>query len=187
MKTFYYQDKREYSVSASAQAGKVLIKDASHPTSVTVNREFAWYVVGHVEEAPVDNPGVAYYYKDGPADKVVLVKTDGSEVLLDKGYARAIYYKGTKDVCTDIDSRAILRGAKFPAAGTYAVWLLSGYLSADEAAMGSPSLGDLYELMTSHVKSFMGVPVVTRVASVASGLVPTAGPLALGLLLLLVK
>jgi hypothetical protein len=184
LRTYYYQDKREYSVSAQAEAGKVVIVDASHPTSVNVNKEFAWYVVGHVEVASITNPGVAYAYHDGPADNIVLVKTDGSEVTLPKGYAAVIYYKATKDPCTNIDSRNVLRGAKFPAAGTYTIWLLSGYVSADEAAMGKLSLGGLYELLTPHIKYFTGAPVtVTTISKLA----PTIAPLALGTLLLLVK
>ncbi|MGB9672335.1 MAG: hypothetical protein ACPLZY_04235 [Candidatus Norongarragalinales archaeon] len=164
--TFNYQDKREYSVNAAAPAGKVLIKEASHPTSVNVNQEFAWYVVG-------------------PAASIVLVRQDGSEVSLPKTYAETIYYKDTKSPCTDVDSRAIFRGAKFPAAGTYTIWLLSGYLSADEAAMGLPSLGGLYELATRHLKTFTGIPVTVQTA--ASRLIPTLAPLAVGGLLLLLK
>jgi hypothetical protein len=185
LRTFTYQDKREYSVNAAAPAGKVVITDASHPTSVDVNKEFAWYVVGHVENAQVTNPGVAYAYYDGPAANIVLVKTDGSEVTLPKGYADIIYYKATKDPCTNIDSRNIFRGAKFPAAGTYKIWLLSGYLSSDEAAMGRLSLAGLYELTTPHLKGFTGAPVTVQAA--ISRLAPTLAPLALGTLLLLVK
>jgi hypothetical protein len=185
LRTLTYQDKREYGVNAAAAAGKVVIADASHPTSVDVNKEFAWYVVGHVENAQVTNPGVAYVYYDGPAGNVVLVKTDGSEVSLQKGYAQVIYYKATKDPCTNIDSRNIFRGAKFPAAGTYKIWLLSGYLSSDEAAMGSLSLGGLYELTSAHLAAFTGAPVTVKTA--VSKLAPTVGPLALGSLLLLVK
>ncbi len=183
--TFNYQDKREYSVNAMAPAGKVLIKEASHPTSVNVNQEFAWYVVGHVTDADVTNPGVVYWYRDGPAASIVLVKQDGSEVSLPKTYGQVIYYKATKSPCTDVDSRAIFRGAKFPAAGTYTIWLLSGYLSADEAAMGLPSLGGLYELATRHLKAFTGIPVTVQTA--ASRLIPTLAPLAVGGLLLLLK
>jgi hypothetical protein len=185
LRTFTYQDKREYGVNAAAPAGKVVIVDASHPTSVNVNQEFPWYVVGHVENAQVTNPGVAYAYVDGPAGNVVLVKTDGSEVSLPKGYVQIIYYKATKDPCTNIDSRNIFRGAKFPAAGTYKVWLLSGYLSSDEAAMGRLSLGGLYELTSAHLAAFTGAPVTVK--TTVSKLAPTIGPLALGALLLLVK
>lgn len=183
MRTFTYQDKREYSVNAAAPAGKVVITDASHPTSVNANKEFAWYVVGHVENAQVTNPGVAYAYYDGPAANVVLVKTDGSEVTLPKGYADIIYYKATKDPCTNIDSRNIFRGAKFPVAGTYKILLLSGYLSSDEAAMGRPSLAGLYELTSPHLAAFTGTPVTVK--TTVSKLAPTIGPLALGTLALL--
>jgi hypothetical protein len=185
LRTFTYQDKREYGVNAAAPAGKVIIVDASHPTSVNVNQEFPWYVVGHVENAQVTNPGVAYAYVDGPAGNVVLVKNDGSEVRLALGYAQIIYYKATKDPCTNIDSRYIFRGAKFPNAGTYTIWLLSGYLSTDEAAMGRLSLGGLYELTSPHLAAFTGAPVTVK--TTVSKLAPTIGPLALGALLLLVK
>jgi hypothetical protein len=186
LRTFTYQDKREYPVNAGAAAGKVVITDASHPTSVNVNQEFSWYVVGHVENAQVANPGVAYAYVDGPAANIVLVTTLGSGVNLPKGYAQIIYINETKNPCTNIDSRLLFRGAKFPAAGTYTIWLLSGYLSANEAAMGKLSLGGLYELISPHLAAFTGAPVTVK--TTVSKLAPTIGPLALGALaLLLVK
>jgi len=185
LRTFTPQDKREYSVSAAAPAGKVIIKEASHPTRVEVNKEFSWYVVGHVTDGDVTNPGVAYYYRDGPAPELILVKNDGSETRLPRGYALVLYYKATKGPCTDIDSRKVYRGAKLPAAGTYAIWLLSGYLTPEEAAMGKLSLAGLYELSTPHLAAFTGAPLTVQTA--ISRLTPTLAPLALGTLLLLIK
>jgi hypothetical protein len=185
-RTVYYQDKREYSVNVGAPAGKVVITDASHPTSTDVNKECPWYVVGHVENAPVTNPGVGYLYKDGPADKIIIVNKDGSEDTLSKGYCLAIYYKATKDPCTNIDSRALERGVKFPAAGTYTIWLISGYVSADEAALGTLTPEELYKLQTSHFKALSAAPVTIK--TTAAGIVPAVAPIALGTLaLLLVK
>lgn len=182
LKTFYYQAKQEYAVSAAAPTGKVLIKEAKHPTSVNVNVEFEWYVVGHVEDGVVHNPGVAYVYVDGPASNIVLVKTDGSEINLPKGNALILYYHADKDVCTDIDSRNVFKGAKFPNAGTYTIWLLSGYLTEDEAAMGRATFAGLSELLTRHIKNFAGYPVTVTVPTtrLATSLIPIAlGSLAL--------
>jgi hypothetical protein len=185
LRTFQYQDARERGV-ASGLSPKVLIKEALHPTSVTPGKEFAWHVVGHVEEGSVTNPGVAYAYVDGPASEVVLIGTDGSEDSLPKGYAKIMYYKATKDPCTDIDSRALYRGARFPSAGTYRVWLLSGYLTPEEAAMGSPSLGGLYELTTGRLRPFAaGIPVTLEAA--ASEVLWALAPALPGVLMLLLS
>jgi len=188
MRTFNYQDLREYSVqSETAPApppeGRVLIADASHPSRVTVNEEFSWYVVGHVEDALVHNPGVAYVYLDGPANSITLVGADGSRDTLEKGTFMTIYYHADKDPCTNVDSRDVYRGAIFPAEGTYTIWLLSGYLSEDEAAAGLPTLAGLMKLKSRHLAGFAGFPVRVSAAQAIS----IAGPILLGLGLLLVK
>lgn len=143
-------------------AGKVLIKEASHPTSVQVDVEFPWHVVGHVTDAPVTNPGVAYYYRDGPADSVTLIRKDGAETALPKGKARIIYYHADKPVCTDVDSRGIYKGAKFPVEGTYSIWLLSGWLEEAEAAMGFVSLAGMKEFTTRNVSGFAAFPLLVE-------------------------
>jgi hypothetical protein len=163
MQTYTVQDYKAYSVEAKVPAGKTVVKDASHPTSVNVNQEFAWYVVGQVTDGVVRNPGVAYYYKDGPAASVKIVKNDGTEIDLPKGSALVLYVKGDQPVGTTIDSRNAFRGAKFPAAGTYTIWLCAGYVSDAEAAMGKLSLGGLYELVTPHLEGFEGSPFLVDV------------------------
>jgi hypothetical protein len=157
MKTYYIHEYREYSVTATA-AGRCVIKEASHPTSVAVGVEFAWYVVGHVADAVVRNPGIAYMYKDGPAASVKLVRKDGAEIDVPKGSAVILYRKGDVAVCTNIDSRDAFKGAKFPVAGTYTIWLMSGYLSDAEAAMGVATFAGMYELATFNVAEFEGAP-----------------------------
>jgi hypothetical protein len=188
LRTLTYHDYRSYVVSAAAPAGKVYIKDASHPTSVTVNQEFSWYAVGEVRDGSAHNPGVAYYYKDGPAPSVKIVKKDGSAVDLPKGYAFVAYEKGDCPAGTLVDSRDVCRGAAYPAAGTYTIWLCSGVLSDDEAAMGVPSLGGMYELVTGHLAGFAGasLPVqATTVAVAVDAARRIGGPLALSALLML--
>ena len=108
------------------ERGKTLIVEVDHPTEVIMNKEVPWHVVGHVEDAPVVNPGVAYYYEEGPADSIILVMRDGSKAELPKGRAYSMYYEGEKPACTNIDSRGLARGAIFPTPGTYSVWLVAG-------------------------------------------------------------
>ena len=181
MRTYTIQDYRSYSVEAKVPAGKVVVTGASHPTSVTVNQEFAWYVVGQVTDGVVRNPAVGYYYGEGPASSVKIVKSDGTEIDLPKGAAQVVYLKGDQPAGTTIDSRSILRGAKFPAAGTYTIWLCAGYLSDAEAALGRLSLGGVYELVTTHLERFEGAPIV-----VDTWVPWILGPLIAGLPLLVV-
>ena len=177
MHTFNFQDKREYAVSVAAVPGRVVIAEASHPSSVDVNKEFSWHVVGHVENGVVRNPGIAYAYVDGPANAITLVGTDGSRETLEKGKFISLYYHADKDPCTNIDSREVYRGAIFPVAGNYTVWLLSGYLSEEEAAAGLSTFADLKKVKTSRLAGFAGFPVRITVAQAIS----MAGPLLLGL------
>ena len=188
MHTFNVQDLREYSVRAEVvpappPEGRVLITDASHPTSVNVDEEFSWHVVGHVEDAMVHNPGVAYVYVDGPADSITLVGADGTRDILEKGMVQIIYFHADKDPCTNVDSRDVYRGAIFPAEGTYTIWLLSGYLTEEEAVAGLPALAGMMKLKTRHLAGFAGFPVRVSAAQAIS----MAGPILLGLGLLLVK
>ncbi len=174
--TFTYFDAREYNVATSGGAeGTVKIADANHPTAVTVNREFSWYLVGHVENATVHNPGIAYAYIDGPASSISLIRTDGSRADLPKGYCSIMYYRGDKGACTNIDSRNVYRGAIFPAVGTYKIWLLAGRLSDDEAAAGRLTWAGLYEHVTSHFKALTAAPVgVTASSSLLALFLPFA-------------
>lgn len=162
MRTFNVQDKREYSVSAAVPVGRAVVKEANHPTSVEVDREFSWYVVGHVTDGVVRNPGVGYLYKDGPASSIKLVRKDGTEVDLPKGYVTVVYLKGDQPTCTQVDSREVFRGAKFPVEGTYTIWLCAGYTSDAEAAMGRLSLGGMYELVTMNIAGLQGAPIMVN-------------------------
>jgi len=132
-------------------AGKCIIVDYDHPGEVNVNEEVSWYVVGEVRDGVVRNPGVGLYYKDGPADKIIIVEKDGKKVEVPKDYARIYYFKGDRDPGTRIDSRNAFRGVIYPEAGTYTIWLVSGYVSEDEAAMGLPIGYGCYVLSTKHV------------------------------------
>jgi len=152
--------------------GTVSIVEADHPTEVTVNKEFAWYAVGHVDGDSVVNPGVAYYYEDGPASSIYLVKRDGSKIELPKGKAYSMYYEGEMPPCRNIDSRDLVRGAIFPTVGTYGVWLVSGRWEEGEFYYHDKRE---YKVAT---KEFKPVPQWLPIA-VAMGLVAIAGVVAL--------
>jgi len=170
MHTFTIHDYRNYSVQASGVAGKVYVKDASHPTSVTVNQEFSWYLVGEVRDGTVRNPAIGYCYYNGPADRIRLVKKDGSAVDLPKGYVAVLLKKGDQPVGTTIDSRDVFRGAVYPVAGTYTVYLCTGALSDDEAAVSVASVMDLYEHVTSHVSSLTSMPLSIQASPILDAL-----------------
>ena len=156
MRTLTVHDYHSYSVEAGA-AAVVKITDDYHPTRVTAMKEFSWYVVGTVYNDTVHNPAVGYHYRDGPADKVVLVKKDGSEVELAKGGVAAYAKKGDYAPGSTIDSRDVFRGAKLPKEGTYTIWLVAGSVSDDELALAEPVEGG-YMLETSHLAGLQGVP-----------------------------
>jgi len=154
------QEYKSYDVRAQKLEGVVRLVEADHPTSVNVNEEFSWHAVGHVENAPVSYPGVGYYYVDGPADSITIVRTDGVEEELQKGYVYAIFIIGRdQPECTNIDSRVIARGAKFPEEGTYTIKLCSGYVSEEEAPQARRVFGNLAVLKTRHVRTLVGMPV----------------------------
>jgi hypothetical protein len=155
MHTFTQHDYKEYSVQASL-APYVAVREASHPTSVTVNKEFAWYVVGEVKNGAVHNPAVGYHYKDGPADSVKIVDKNGGEHDVPKGYAVFYLKPGDQPAGTLIDSRDAYRGAKYPAAGTYTARLVAGAISDDELAMAVPLAEGLYMLVSSHIAELEG-------------------------------
>jgi hypothetical protein len=184
LRSFTIDDYKSYAVSAATGAGKVYVKDASHPTSVTVNQEFSWYLVGEVRDGTVRNPAIGYYYYNGPADRIRLVKNDGSAVDLPKGYAAVLLKKGDQPVGTTIDSRDVFRGAVYPAAGTYTIYLCAGALSDDEAAASVASVMDLYEHVTSHVSSLTGLPLSIQASPLLSAL-RVAAPAGFGAVLLL--
>jgi hypothetical protein len=160
------------------------VKDASHPTSVTVNQEFSWYLVGEVRDGTVRNPAIGYYYYNGPADKIKLVKKDGTTLDLARGYVAILLKKGDQPVGTTIDSRDAFRGAVYPFAGTYTIYLCAGALSDDEAAASAASVMDLYEHVTSHVSSLAGAPLSIQASPLSSAL-RAAAPAGFGVALLL--
>jgi len=108
-----------------AEQVDVSVVASEHPTKVTVGKEFEWYVLGHTEFTTT-NPAVAYYYKDGVASSIEIVRTDGTKVLIPKGYAWVVYIEGDIGACQNIDSRDISKGAIFPDAGSYTIQLCAG-------------------------------------------------------------
>jgi len=157
MKTYYLQDYRDYTVSATA-AGYMSITSASHPTSVKVGQENSWSLVAKVTGGYVRNPCISYCYKDGPASSITIVKKDGSTGSLAKGASIIMYIKGDVDEGTTIDSTGVYRGVIFPSSGSYSIQLGAGYLSDTEAAAGSLTLGGYFEHVTTHVVT-EGIPV----------------------------
>jgi len=150
------QDSRSYTVSASGgAAGAMEITSANHPTSVYVNQEYSWYVVGRATGGAVHNPGVGLWYYSGPADKIMLVKKDGSKMDVPKGWVGVVYKKGDYAEGTIVDSRDGLRGAIIPVAGTYEIRLIAGVLTDDEALQGMP-FGNVFMLVEpgSAVKGY---------------------------------
>ena len=184
MRTFTIHDYKSYAVSVAAPAGKVYVKDASHPTSVAVNQEFSWYLVGEVRDGTVRNPAIGYYYYNGPADRIRLVRKDGSAVDLPKGSVAVLLKKGDQPAGTTIDSRDVLRGAVYPVAGTYTIVLCAGAVSDEEAAVSVASVMGLYEHVTSHVSSLTGVPLSIQASPLLSVMLVLA-PAGLGTALLL--
>lgn len=120
---FYITDEKLWECRC-VPPGKVVIEEAYHPTSVTVDEMFFWYIVAHVEEtAPL--PGAAYIYKDGPADKITIVHVWG-EVKVPRGGRVTIHSIKEEPPCYRVDSRVAYLGAKFPVPGRYTIWLVSG-------------------------------------------------------------
>ena len=136
VKTLYVHDYRERMVAAQLPAGKCVIVDASHPSEVTVNEEASWYVVGEVRDGYVHNPAVALWYRDGPADSITVTDRLGNRYPLARGEAAWLAVKGDAAPGARVDSRNFYRGAIYPQAGTYTIWLVSGYITDEELAMG---------------------------------------------------
>ena len=173
MRTITAHDYKRYAVSAAPVApppGKFMIEEAAHPTSVEVNKEFSWHVVAHARDGAVRNPAAGYLYQAGPADSITIVRKDGVEFSLSKGSVAVVYAKGDQPVCTRVDTRAVLRGAKYPTAGTYDIFLISGVLTDAEAAIGAMSIAPpLYELIVPRAR-MVGIPVTVVVAPAVTGL-----------------
>jgi hypothetical protein len=127
------------------------IVGASHPDgSVTVGKEYSWYIVGQVTGGYVHNPAVAYIFvssSDSNA-KVRLVKNDGS--FVDKGWPAivTVYLKGDQPDGTKVDSRNVYRGVIFLNPAQYNIALGVGTLSDDEATAGMP-YGEVFTLEES--------------------------------------
>ena len=180
--THFVQDYKSYTVSAQLPPGKCVIKSASHPTDVYVNREVSWYVVGEVRDGYVNNPGVSYRYYGGPSNSIKLVDNAGNKKDLPIDCIAVVYRKGTQPPGTTIDSRDMYRGVIFPQAGTYTIWLCAGYVSDTEAAAGSLVVGDLYTitLHPEHIVMQAGVPLTIEIPEpmeVGIGLLMAAAPL----------
>jgi hypothetical protein len=117
------------------------IVDASHPDgSVTVGKEYSWYIVGQVTGGYVHNPAVAYIFissSDSNA-KIRLVKNDGS--VVEKGWPAivTVYLKGDQPDGTKVDSRSVYRGVIFLNPAQYSIALAVGTLADEEAAAGMP-------------------------------------------------
>jgi hypothetical protein len=179
------QDYRSYTVSASGGAAGVMkITSADHPTSVSVNKEYSWYVVGQATGGAVHNPGVGLWYYSGPADKITLVLKDGSKMDVPKGWAGVVYKKGDYAEGTIVDSRDGLRGAIIPVAGTYEIRLIAGVLTDDEALLGMP-FGNVFTLVEpgSAIKGYSIPFTITagELADLAVSLLGAAIPIAVPL------
>jgi hypothetical protein len=106
--------------------GQVIFVDVKAPScSAEPSREYSWYIVGRVINAPVTNPGVCFFYLDGPSN-ITLVKNDGTTETLAPFRFSVVYKEGSQPVGTTIDSREVYRGVVFPALGSYILLLQVG-------------------------------------------------------------
>jgi hypothetical protein len=180
-----------YYPKASYPQGTMKIVSASHPDgSVTVGKEYSWYVVGKATGGYVRNPAVVYVFvsSDVSDATVKLVKNDGS--VVEKGWPAVVtvYLKGDQPEGTQVDSRSVYRGVIFTKPGTYRIVLSTGVLSDTEAATGT-QYGNVFSLVESgYPKGFVtrySVPLeisvnepMAVIPSLIGAVVPVIVPLA---------
>ncbi len=123
---FIRHDVAEVSVTV-VTAGKFMIDSYTHPTEAMTNIEYPLVITGKVVDGSVINPIIVYLHApDSPAEKLILVKTDGTEIELGRGQSAYVQFKGTYGKDTKLDTSKEWRGVKFPSAGSYKIRIETG-------------------------------------------------------------
>jgi hypothetical protein len=106
---------------------KAKIIDYYFPSSCMANTEAGFGIWGHLEEA--DSPCIGFYYRDGPADFVMV--NSYWRVKVARGTPATVVYESRYwPVCTDMH---FPRGSclVFPVEGSYTLDVFAGYMSGD--------------------------------------------------------
>jgi len=104
----------------------VVISELYHKTNGTPNNLIDWYVVAQVMSQSETNPGIAYFYICGPSNSITVVDKDGKQYTIPKKQGVVVYYQGTAQPGTKIDTRDAIKGSIFPMPGNYTVVVYAG-------------------------------------------------------------
>jgi hypothetical protein len=105
---------------------KAKVTGYDFPSSCMANTEVGFGVWGHVEEA--DTPTIGFFYRDGPADFLVVDSYWMTKV--GKGVHAAVCYKGYA-ACSDMHFGSPTFWLVFPVEGSYKLDVFGGYISGD--------------------------------------------------------